>query len=241
MVKNKYLLTIPIFTLFSIFSYGQHYVGINGGLNKAAIFDFSNDENYESEYKLRDGYSFCLFYETKTDSLSNVKVEFQYGFQKADMKIQNNAGHFSYYKNISYEIQQLNLNLIYPFQLIEKKSFNFNILFGAKIAYTINATAKGEGWNYISKNQTDSLGNSISFLTIDSWTKDESDSKDISKFNFGINTGFDIIIPIRNVIDLFVNNRYEIFLTNITTMDKLKYTSLISGQINFGIRYKIYK
>ena len=157
------------------------------------------------------------------------------------MEINNNAGHASFYKKVDYSFRLLNLNLICSFRLVDKKSFKLYFLLGPTFTYTINTIAKGNGWEYYSQTQIDTSGNPIQILTTKQWEKNEHKSKDLSKFNVGIDLGLEFIIPINDRMDFLIQNRYNVFITDITKQKDLRYTSLFSGYLNIGFRYNFRK
>lgn len=239
-VKNIHIIIIVIFAIFnSTVSNAQAFIGISGGYSKGSFTNFTKKDDYDANYHFKNGVAFSSFYETKMDSSSNFRIELQYKLQNADMEIKNNAGHASFYKYIDYSFQLLNLNLIYSFMLIDKKSFKINLLFGPTFSYNIKTIAKGNGWAWYNQTQIDTNGNPIQNLTMKNWEKDETNSKDLSKFNMGLDMGIDFAIPMTSKLDLLLQNRYNIFLTNITTLKDLRHTSLLTRYFNLGLRYKL--
>ncbi len=241
-VKSIHIIIIAAIAVFNFSaSNAQKFIGISGGYCKGTFTDFAKKQEYDANYNIKNGIAFSSFYETKMDSLSNLRIELQYRFQNADMEIKSNAGHASFYKNLDYSFQLLNLNLIYSFRLIEKKAFKMYFLFGPTFSYNINTIAKGNGWEFYYQMQVDTNGNPVSILTTRKWEKDESNSKDLSKFNIGVDIGLDFMIPINDRMDFILQNKYNLFLTNITTFDDLRHTSLLTGYLNLGLRYNLQK
>lgn len=219
----------------------QHSIGFTGGYNAGTFFNFSKKLDYDANYQLKSGFSAASFYETKMDSIINIRVELQYRLQNAGMEIYRNAGHASFYKNLHYSLHLLNLNLLYLFRIVDRKSFKANILFGPTFSYTINTLAKGNGWDYRLVTQIDTLGNSVSFITTQDWEKNERNSKDLSRFNVGVDLGFDFLIPVHDQLDFLIQNRYTIFLTNVSKMKNIQHTSLFTGSLQVGLRYNLKK
>lgn len=193
---------------------------------------FSKKPDYDANYQLKSGVSITSFYETQMDSIINMRVELQYRFQNAGMEIYHNAGHASFYKN---------LNLVYLFRIVDRKSFKANILFGPTFSYTINTLARGNGWDYQSVTQIDTSGNPVSFITTQDWKKDERNSRDLSRFNVGVDLGVEFIIPVRNQLDFLIQNRYNFLITNASKMKNIRHTSLFTGGLQVGIRYNLKK
>ena len=197
-------------------SNAQHFIGFTGGYCVGTFFNYTKEQDYNAIYHFKNGIAFSSFYETKMDSVCYVRVELQYKWQLANMKIDYKIGHSAFHDNMEYSLHLLSLNLTIPFRLVEKNKFKFNFLFGFNSSYNINTIAKD-----------------LTSLQI------IHNSKDLSKFNFGMEIGSDFIIPINNKIDFLLQNRYNIFFTNIITQKNLKYTSLFTGYLNIGFRYKL--
>lgn len=241
-VKNIHIFITAFLAIVNLpIANAQQFIGISGGYSKGSFIDFTNKQDYDANYHLKNGTAFSFFYETKMDSTSNLRIELQYRFQNADMEIKNNAGHASFYKNLDYSLQLLNFNLIYSFPLIERKPLKMYFLLGPTFSYNINTISKGNGWEFNYKTQIDTNGNPIQTLTTRNWEKNERNSKDLSQFNFGFDIGLDLMIPFSNKLDFMIQNKYNIFLTNITTLKNLRYTSLLTGYLNFGLRYDLHK
>jgi hypothetical protein len=239
-IRNFIIITFIIIFIHPV-SNAQHYFGFTGGYSIGTFTNFVKKQGYDANYHLKSGVSVTSFYETKLDAICNLKVELQYRWQNTDFKINNNAGHSSFYKKMDYSFHLLNLNLICLFQLVETKSFKLCFLLGPTFALNVNTTAKGNGWEYYSQMQIDTNGNPIQILTTREWEKDERNSKDLSKFNVGIDLGLDFIIPLNSRMDFLIQNRYNIFITNFTKQKNLRYTSLFLGNLNIGVRYKFHK
>lgn len=240
MTKHIHNILFSVITIFNLsVSNAQRYIGINGGFSKGTFMNFSKKENYDASYQWKDGIMLSSFYETKIDSNSNLKIELQYRRQNVNMEITNTAGNASFYRNLKYSSQLLGLNLTYSFRFIEKKRFTVYFVFGPTFSYNLNTASKGNGWEFHYKNQIDTNGNHIGILSTNHWEKKENHSKDISTFNFGLDTGFDLVVPINSRIDFMLGNRYNVFLSNVTTLNKLRYTSLLTGYLCIGIRHSL--
>jgi hypothetical protein len=213
-------------------------MGITGGYCMESFTTFAKKQNYDANYHFKNGVAFSFFHESKMDSTINLKIELQYKLQNADMKIKNDAGKASFYTNMDYSFHLFNLNLSPSFRIIEKKMFKMNFLLGMTLAYNITTTAIGNGWESHYVEQVDTNGNFVHVLTTRDWEKNERNSKDLSKFNVGIDIGLDFIIPVNNRMDFLLQNRYNIFFTNIMTLKYFRYTSLFTGILNIGFRYK---
>ncbi|MBN2730100.1 MAG: outer membrane beta-barrel protein [Bacteroidales bacterium] len=239
-VKNIHIIIFAIIAIFnSSVSNAQQFIGVSGGYGKGTFTDFAKKQDYDANYHLKNEVAFSSFYETKMDSTNNLRIELQYKLQRADMEIKYNAGHSSFYKNLDYSFHLLNLNLIYSIHIIKKKSFELNFLLGPTFSYNINTVAKGNGWEFYYQTQVDTSGNPVQILTTRNWEKDERNSKDLSKFNIGFDAGLDFLIPLNDRLYFLLQNRYNIFLTNITILKDLRHTSLLTGYINIGLMYKL--
>lgn len=227
---------------YSSASYAQqHSIGLTGGYNAGTFFNFSKKPDYDANYQLKSGFLVASFYETQMDSIINMRVELQYRLQNAGMEIYHNAGHASFYKNLDYSLHLLNLNLVYLFRIVDRKPFKANILFGPTFSYTINTLARGNGWDYRLVTQIDTSGNPVSFITTQDWKKDERNSRDLSRFNVGVDLGVEFIIPVRNQLDFLIQNRYNFLITNASKMKNTRQTSFFTGGLQVGIRYNLKK
>jgi len=236
---HVFIITLIVIANLTI-SNAQQFVGITTGYSKGTFIDFAKKRDYDANYRLKNGTTFSSFYERKKDSISNFRVELQFKLQRADMEIKNNVGHASFYKNLDYTIKLLNLNFIYSLRLIEKKSLKVYFLIGPTVSYNLNTLANGNGWEFYYQTQIDTNGNPVQILTTRNWKKNEKNSKDLSQLNLGFDIGIDFAIPITDNLDLLIQNRYNIFLTNITTLKDLRHTSLLTGYLNFGLRYNLH-
>lgn len=233
---NKNAIFIAFLTILSVSAQGQSYWGISGGVSKGTFLDYSNDKEYHAKYNVRSGASFSSFYETKKDSITHARIELQYKIQRGHIEAEYDGGHASFYKNINYSFQQLNLDLIYLFKLFEKRSTRLSLSFGPSLGYTLRTKSEGMGWEYISQTKKDINGNSVSIIEVQHWKIKESKSNDITKFNFGLETGMELSLPINTRFSFLIQNKYYLSLTNITRA--IKYTSLFTGHLNIGVRYK---
>jgi len=241
-VKNFYIFIIVSITTFHLtVSNAQHYTGFTGGYSVGRFFNFTKDHNYKAKYHFKNGATFTSFYETKLDTLCNIKVELQYRWQNADMNIDYSAGHSSFHKKADYSFHLLNLNFICSFRLVEKKSFKLRFLLGPTFSFNVNTFAKVKGWEFYTQTQIDTNGNSISTVATRDCEIKIPHSKDLFIFNIGVDLGLEFIIPITAQTDFLIQNRYNIFLTDISNQKDLRYTSLFSGYLNIGFRYNFNK
>jgi len=232
---------LTVFLVLSNFSIAnaQNFMGVTGGYSAGAFTNFIKDPSYEAIYHFKPGIVFSSFYENKMNSVVNFKLELQYRWQNADMEVKHTSGTLSSYSNIDYSFHLLNLNLIYSFRMVERKTFQLYFLFGLSFAYNVNTVAKGNGWDPYHITQTDTSGNTVHIMTTQNWKKNERNSKDLSTFNIGIDAGLEVIIPINNRLDFLVQNRYNLFLASIMAK-KIRYTSLFTGYLNIGFRYNFH-
>lgn len=233
-------ITVIVIIVNISISNAQQFIGIDGGIGKGTLLDFTNDSDYNAIYPLKNGITFSSFYENSTSSVNSLRIELDYTFQRADMKITNSNGYTtSFYKNLDYSFQLTSLNLIYNFRIIDKRMFKVFLLAGPTFSYTLKTKAIGNGWDFYYQSQTDTMGNPVQIITTRNWEKKENISKDISKFNLGLKVGMNFIVPLNERIDLTFQNKYNIFFSNFTTLKDLRYTSLLTGYLTFGLRYQL--
>ena len=221
-IKN--ILVIIALILFILpLANAQNYIGFNGGYCTGSFMNFSKHKDYEADYNFKNGYTFSSFYEKKQDSTYNLIIELQYKKQNAEFRVKKNEK-YGTFDEIDYSFQHLNLNLIYSFRLIENKTFKLYYTFGMTFSYNINTIAKGYGWDGYTRSD---------------WKKNEQNSKDLSKFNCGVDSGINLIIPVNDKIDFLFQNRYNMFISNIMNEKRFRFTSLFTGLLNIGFRYNL--
>lgn len=235
LIKKIYIIAIIAcshLTDYSCVSYAQkHSIGFLGGYNAGKFLNFSIDPDYSSKYSLKSGFSLASFYETKDKPAISFRVGLQYSFQKADIEASEHVGHSSFYTKSDYSFHLLALNFNLVFQLVNQPKLKFNLLVGPEFSYIINTKAKGEGWTYYS----------ASTGTKQYWEKDERNSKDLYKFNVGVNLGLEFIIPVREQLDFLIQNRYTILITSISKIQNIGYTSLLTASLQVGLQYNLKK
>lgn len=129
-------------------SFGQqHAIGFTSGYNAGTFLNFSKQEDFDTKYKLKSGFSLTSFYETRNNTAVSFRLGLNYSYQKANMNVNQFAGHYSTFTNMDYSFHLLDFNLNLVFHLIEKEKFKMNLLFGPTFNSILNTRAKGEGWN----------------------------------------------------------------------------------------------
>lgn len=222
-MKVIHLLLITL--LSTSFSHAQNFLGIHTGYNAATLFDYSRNDDYKSNYTIKSGVGLSAFYEgVYEENASNYKVELQYGYQEADFEVSNKADHS--YTNMAFTWHQLNLNLAYSFSLLKRNAVNIRLLVGSSLSFSLVTTAKGSGYY-------------DGYYLNQYWVKDERNSKDLSRFNFGVDLGLEFLFPLNEKLDLLVQNRYFCSVNSVVKMNGVGYTPLAKGQLNLGFRYRL--
>jgi len=217
----------------------QIFIGASCGTTGNKFVDFNKDDNYIAEYKLKNGKCFSAFFDVPHDTAMALRIGFQYDHNHACLDILNNAGNFSFYKNICYSFNRISIDFDYFSCLNKENRIQIKPFFGVNMSLVINTKSDGFGWNNIYQTQLDSSGNQIVVITTENWEKNEQHSKDMFPINFGINVGFEMMFPFTVKCDFIIQNKYNLFLTNLLKSDDLKFTSFLSGGINLGFRYEI--
>jgi hypothetical protein len=231
--------TILIGLNINLFS--QTSFGIYSGIDYGNLFDYSSDNTYSSDYTFKSGTDVGAFLEFPNDSTSTIRYGLAYQFLNSELEVSESGSKSIFYRNLSFKYQQVQLSASYLFNIINKKTWNSQFEFGLAGSYLFNTISEGIGTDYIYKTVLDSNNNPIQVLTIDNWTKKESNSSDLNNFNFGVIVGFEINQVINRKLDLFFLNRNHIILTDILSSNKYRYTSILSISGYLGLRIKIAK
>lgn len=238
--RSIFLLIFVLETFSNLpLSSAQSFIGLNGGYIMSRFNNFSKKEGYDARYQIKNGYHISSFLETKMDSIIFLRIEIQYKFQNASLDVKNNLGHESFYRKIDYSMDYLCINLNYSFPIKNRKAKGFFLLFGPSFSYNTLTQSNGIGWDLNYQTQMGPNGNPIQVLKKQDWQKKESKSNDLSKFTFGLDLGIEFRLKINDKVGFILQNKYNLALTNTTTFEDLRHTSLGSGYLNIGILYYI--
>lgn len=230
-------LIIVQFICSSFFCFSQKYFGVKVGYSQGSLFETSKPKySFDSNYKFSSGGFFSMNFQ-KNDSIVNTRAQLQYNIQKTNLEFELDAGNNSSYKNLDLTYQAIEFNVDFIFPLTQKK--NINLIIGPSIQRIINTHSIGNGWNFGLVSQFDSIGQPVYVLTTKDWSKDEKFSKDLTKTNFGLNFGWNIVIPYKNKFDFIIENNYTLYILNYTKLSNVNRTSFFKGGISFGGRLRM--
>lgn len=215
----------------------QNKIGAFGGGTINRLFDYANDDSYETNFDFGFGFSISAFHEMEIDTVTNFRTELQYRYQELSLEVHSSSSNNSFYDNIYLSSQQINLNLEYILKLNSVQSKNkWNLIFGPSINYNLKTKSIGNGWYDGPINTTDTSGNPIVGWGLIYWNKSDNNSKHISSFNVGGNLGLEFSFKIKKNMEFIIQNKYNFIFTNVLRLD-LKYTSIFSTCLNIGIKF----
>lgn len=214
----------------------KKYLGACAGYNLGSMVDFTRDEGFSSKYNFKSGSLISIYFQ-KASYRYKYKLEIQYGIQQADMEIKFLQYEGSYYKNLDYTFQHLNLNFSYLIALLNKKGRTLNLLIGPTLSAHTKTHSKGFGWNEERIYQIDSLGQSTSYINRVDYQTDDNKSIDLANLKLGVDVGLNLSFPLKQKLDFIIENRYRFYLTNFTIFKANRSTSFLTGGINLGLRY----
>jgi hypothetical protein len=237
-MKNVILIILVLcFGFINCFS--QSSIGTGVGYGACKLFDLNKSQEYVSKYQFHNSLNVMFFYEMKLDSNTNFRFETSYLYKELDLEVKYNAGKGSFYRDLSFRSHFFNATFLYSFNLTPQRQSRINFLLGPVLSFNLKTTTKGNGWDYVLINQIDTNGNNVSILTTQNWEIDDKNSKEINWLNIGVDAGFEFPFAITNNIDVYIQNRYFINVTDILTSKKLSYTSLFRPSLNIGLKYRI--
>lgn len=155
----------------------------------------------------------------------------QYVNQNADLEVKSQYGHSSFYKDLAFNFQKLDINFNLVFHVVDKEKVRFNLFVGPNFSYMLQSRVKGKEWTHYT-------AGSDSKIHIE---RDDRNSKDIPKFYLGVNLGFDVAFPVSEQLDILVQNSYNMSISNALGLSGLNKTSLFSGALRIGILYHLNK
>lgn len=235
---NKIInILILFFLVISNTAISQSELGIKGGINNSSFFNYFSKPDYNSNYKSFNNYSFSIFYKRQFKETEFYGFELENKGVKSKFEMNYHAGHASFYHNVIYNLNLINLYFIYEKSIFSYDKLDFRINISPYIGYMIKSHARGTGWKYVSVSDIDTNGNNISYLTTNNWSKNENNTKDLNKFIMGARLGLALILPLSERFSVSFNNSYCIVLNNVLRINDARYTGLGSVELEIGVHY----
>lgn len=236
MSKNAIVLVIFLLGTNTIV-FCQSEFGIKGGINNSSFYSYFSKTDYESDYKSFYNYTFSIFYKEQIKETQFFGFELENKALKSTMELYYNAGHASFYHNVTYDLNMIIFYFVYEKSLFSNGKIDFRLNISPYLGYMIKSYAKGTGWNYEYVSDIDTNGNNISYLIVKNWHKDEKNTNDLNKFNIGARLGLNLILPLSERLSFFVNNTYCFGINNILKIEDARYTGLRSIELKIGLHY----
>lgn len=238
-ITNILFLTILIFFNSKIF-HAQSYVGINAGYNVGKYFETWKQKynDFDSKYRINGGHQVSLYYQ-QVNPKNKGRIELQFGSQKTELEVTKNGGNNSYYTNLEYTFQYIQMNFDYSFNLINKNHKSLDIFVGPSGSMNFNSLATGNGYKPISILSYTPNGQPFYTTSFEDWEISNEKKGGLSKVNFGINFGLDFNFPIYKKLDCIIQNRNTLFLNRQIFLDDINLTAFIKSGLSFGLRYRI--
>jgi hypothetical protein len=140
--------------------------------------------------------------------------------------------------NYEVQFQYCQFDVNYIFRLIESKKIAFNFILGPTFSYNLRTQLNRNGSSSKYNFFTDSLGQNQYWYTVSTWERNNEISTGFSGFNFGLNFGLSLCLPLKNKIDFVLENRYSTFFHQITNME-LELGPFLRGDLSVGLRFRI--
>lgn len=242
-MKNHSSLSILIISL-SFFNLktinAQRYVGLNVGYNAGKYFESWKQRytDFDSKYRINGGYQISLYYQ-QVNPKNKGRFELQYGSQKTELEVTKNGGNNSYYTNMEYTFQYIQMNFDYSFNLINKNNKSLDVFVGPSGSLNFNSLATGNGYKPISILSYTPNGQPFYTTSFEEWEISNEKKGGLSKFNLGVNLGLDFNLPLSEKIDCIIQNRNTLFLNRQIFLDDINLTAFIKSGLSVGLRYRI--
>lgn len=240
-MQSKRFLFLVFFLVLSSLSSNlnaQRYINASAGYSVGSLFDFrKNDYNYSSDYKIKSGYFVSLSFDSLRKH-QNVRFRLQFGNQNLVLESSSGSHFGPTYSNYDLQFQYSQIDFDYIFRLIQDKMTSFNLYFGPTFSYNLRTVLNGNGGSPKQNSFTDSLGQNYYWFTTSEWERKNEISTAFSGFNFGLNVGLSVCYPIKDKLDLVLENRYSLFFYQITNME-LELGSFLRGDLSLGLRFKL--
>jgi len=216
----------------------QRYITASAGYSAGSLFDFKiSDWHDYDKYGIKSGY----FVSISFDSLrkhQNARFRLQFGSQNLVLESLSGSHFGSTFGNYDFQFQYGQIDFDYIFRLINEKKTSLNLIAGPTFSYNLRTVMNGNGGSPKHNSFTDSLGQTYYWYTTSNWEVKNEVSTRFSGFNFGLNLGLSVCYPIKEKLHLVFENRYSIFLFQITNMDS-EIGSFLRGDLSVGLRFRI--
>jgi len=236
-----------IFVFIAIFIFvnsktinAQKFIGINVGYNAGKYFQSWKERytDFDSKYRINGGYQVSLYYQ-QVNPKNKGRFELQYGSQKTELEVTKNGGNNSYYTNLEYSFQFIQMNFDYSFNLINKSNKSLDIFVGPSGSMNFNSLATGNGYKPVSILSYTPNGQPFYTTSFEEWEISNEKRGGLSKFNLGVNFGLDFNFPISQNIDCIIQNRNTLFVNRQIFLNDINPTAFIKSGISVGLRYRI--
>jgi hypothetical protein len=237
-IQNFFFCTILIFFNSKTIN-AQRYIGINLGYNVGKYFESWKEKysEFDSKYRINDGYQVSLYYQ-QVNPNNKGRFELQYGSQKTELDVRKIEGSNSSYKNIEYTFQYIQMNFDYSFSLINKNNKSMDIFVGPSGSLNFNSLATGNGWDYVPVIVFLPNGQQYYTMTKEKWEISNEKGRGLSKFNLGVNFGFDFCFVISKNFDCIIQNRNVLFVNKQIFLSDINPTAFIKSGLSVGLRYR---
>ncbi len=236
--RSLFLFLFLISSFLSTNLKAQKYFSTSAGYS-AGKFSNSKYTYYgEINNEIKSGY----FVSISFDSLvfhKNLRFGLQFGTQNAKSEVIQATINGPIVDNYEVQFQYCQFDVNYIFRFIESKKIDFNFILGSTFSYNLRTQLNGNGSSPKYNSLTDSLGQTTyHWYTTSTWERNNEISTGFSGFNFGLNFGLSLCLPLNNKIDFVLENRYSTFFHQITNME-LELGSFFRGDLSVGLRFRI--
>lgn len=241
MQSKRFFLLVFFLVLSSLSSNlnAQRYINASAGYSAGSLFGFrKNDWHDYYKYGIKSGYFVSLCFDSLRKH-QNVRFRLQFGNQNLVLESSSGSHFGPTYSNYDLQFQYSQIDFDYVFRLIQDKKTSFNLFIGPTFSYNIRSVRNGYGSSPEFHSFTDSLGNVYYSNSTYIWEIKNEKSSKFSGINFGLNVGFSVCYPLKDKLDLVLENRYTLFLYQIINVERYEFGPFLRGDLSLGVRFKL--
>lgn len=233
------LFLIAVLSSFATNLKAQKYITARAGYSAGQLLGFDKEIfNRNNYYGIKSGY----FVAVTLDSLKDHK-NFRAGLQIGSQNFVSEGYNISQVASSMYhyyiQVQYCQIDFDYIFRLNKDKTTSCNLFIGPTFSYNARSVLNGNGNAPEFHSFTDSLGHFYTWYSSKDWETKNVKSSKFSSFNFGLNFGLSVCFPLKDKLDLVLENRYSLFLNQIININQSEFGPFLRGDLSLGVRFRL--
>lgn len=236
MNMNLKIFTLLLFAFNNVYSQTSFFE-INGGVNNSNFYTITSSEDYTNTLTSYNNAIFSAFYIKKINNKSFWEIGLEKTDYKSGAEINYRVGRSSYFHNVSYEMEYLNLHLALKRNLFQMGKFTFSLNTSVFLGYLVKSYEKGNGWYLKYVVEEDPDGDGFSYFIRENWDINTRRTENINKYNLGISGGLILDRQISELFSINVNVNYSVSILQTLVFANAPYNGIRNFNINVGVTY----